>query len=185
VVRALQEIASKPGKKKEQAWQTLGSKDVSRTSVDSFITRHCLTPTVVANDKTTKTTTQLWDLAPFTNFDAYSDQHFGTVWCDSSDNYTAVVAPAILELTKFHHSKKASERTKVTICLNTLRWNGKRWALDASFKGRKKETEQGKVYASTKAHRLTKLFIWLNDVRESASGVEKIRERLWPGGCGD
>jgi hypothetical protein len=29
------------------------------------------------------------------------------------------VAPAILELTEFHHSKKASERTKVTICLNT------------------------------------------------------------------
>jgi hypothetical protein len=63
----------------------------------------------------------------------------------------------------------------------TLRWNGKRWALDASFKGRRKETEQGKVYASesTKAHRLTKLFIWLHDVRESARGVEKIRETLW------
>jgi hypothetical protein len=60
-----------------------------------------------------------------------------------------------------------------------LEWEAMAWALDASFKGRKKETEQGKVYASTKAHRLTKLFIWLNDVRESASGVEKIRETLW------
>jgi hypothetical protein len=103
--------------------------------VHAFINAHGLPSDVIAKDDTTRTTAELWDLAPFTNFDAYDDKHFGNVWCNRKGNYCAVVAPAYIELTEYHQSKKASAKTKLSIkFFNVLRWDGKEWALDASFK---------------------------------------------------
>jgi hypothetical protein len=65
-----------------------------------------------------------------------------------------------------------------------LRWAGKRWKLDASFKGRlKKPVREGEecdeIYASTKAHSLTKQLIWRRGDEASSTATEKVRESLW------
>jgi hypothetical protein len=177
VVRTLHQVVKKG---KEEAWAYQGSQDVSRASVDSFIKLHDLPAKYTASDNGATTTSELWDLSSFTNFDAYDDKHYGTVWCNASKNLCAVIAPAVLTLTEYYQTKKATARTKVTLCFNILRWDGDEFALDASFKGRKKKNKHGdKVWASTKAHRLTKQMIWRRDEDSECTEIEKIRETLW------
>jgi hypothetical protein len=177
VVRTLHQVVKKG---KEDAWPYQGSQDVSRSSVDSFIKLHDLPAQYTATDNGATTTAELWDLSPFTNFDAYDDTHFGTVWCNASNNLCAVVAPAVLTLTEYNKTKKATARTKVTLCFNVVRWDGEEFALDGSFKGRKKKNKAGlRVWASTKAHRLTKQLIWRREEDAECTEIEKIRETLW------
>jgi hypothetical protein len=162
VVRALHETVTKG---KEIPWPYVVTKDISRTSVDSFIKHHGLAPVVVASDKGTRTTVELNDLSSFTDYDAYDDKHFGTVWCDKSDNYVSVVAPAVLELTECHQTKTRAAKTKLTLCFNVFRWDVGEWALDASYKGQKKKgtKKEDDKFSASKAHRLTKLLIWRRD----------------------
>jgi hypothetical protein len=177
VVRSLHQVVKKG---KADAWAHLGSQDVSRSSVDSFIKLYDLPAHYTATNNGATTMVELWDLAPFTNYDAYDDRHFGTVWCDGSKNVCSVVAPAVLTLTECNQTKTATARTKVTLCFNIVRWNGTEFDLDASFKGRKKKNKTGlKVWASTKAHRLTKQLIWRREEDAESTEIEKIRETLW------
>jgi hypothetical protein len=53
--------------------------DVSRSSIDAFIKAFGLDSTVTTSLKCTTTKAEVWDLAPFTKFDAYGAEHFGTV----------------------------------------------------------------------------------------------------------
>jgi hypothetical protein len=74
-----------------------------------------------ATDNGATTMAELWDLSPFTNFDAYDDRHFGAVWYNASNNLCAVVVPDVLTLTEYHQTKIATARTKVTLYFNIVR----------------------------------------------------------------
>jgi hypothetical protein len=151
------------------ALPSLGTKDVSRVSLDDFIRVNGLTAHVLIVDRENyngPVKVELWDLSPFTRFDAYDDRHFGNVWCNKGKDVCAVVAPALLVFTQHHQKKTAWEKSKMTLRC-TLRWAGKRWKLDASFKshlknpvkaGEEYDGRDGGIYASTKAlaHSLTK-----------------------------
>jgi hypothetical protein len=76
---------------------------------------------------------------------------------------------------EYYKTKKATARTKVTLCYNVVRWDGEEFALDASFKGRKKKNKKGeRVFAATKAHKLTKLLIWGRGEDTEVTVIEKI-----------
>jgi hypothetical protein len=100
-------------------------------------------------------------------------------WCNGNKNLCAPVPPAVLTLNEYYKTKKATARTKVTLCFNVVRWDGEEFALDASFKGRQKKNKKGeRVFATTKAHKLTKLLIWRRGEDAEVTLIEKIRETL-------
>lgn len=181
VVRTLNDLV-RDGKV-ETSWRWMGTKDLSRSSMDAFTRKHVLPTIVTTCEATTKTIAEIWDLAPFTAFDAYDECHYGNVWCHASGNTCALVPPAVLTHTEHHKTKKLSVRTNTTLTINVLRWDGTMFSIDSSFRGRKKKSKkegEGMVWASTKAHRLTKLFIWRRDESlEQASAIETVRETLW------
>lgn len=155
VVRGLHSVVKKG---KEDSWKYLISKDVSRTSVDAFISTYDLQSTVKTSQTSTTTTAVIDDLSPFCRYETYDTKHNGTVWCSTDSNYGAVVGPAHLELVQTYQTKKSPEKTKLTLTVNVLRWDGESFCLDSSFTG------SGKM--KSKARRFTKLLIWHGDKAE-------------------
>lgn len=191
MVRSLQ---PKVRKGKELSWAGVQTQDVSRKSIDSFIHVYDLPGQSsdniqnIYNDHSRSVgpdplhevrcvRTLMNDDNSYSNISGL----FGAT--DAKDNVCGVVAPAVLILTECYKTDTSGSaaKTKMTLTFNVVRWDGEEFVLDAAFKGRKKMVKGKRVFAKTKAHRLTKLYIWRRDedALDLGAEVEKIKEKVW------